>query len=184
MDNTFHNHFDETDVLQPIERSLQKVMKNKHLQPPKENECPHCASGGHVILTRNSVKYGREYGDWSWCYFCIDCRAYVGCHEFTHIPLGTLATQPVLDARKAAHAAFDPLWKIGRFKRAEAYAWLAKQLGIDREDCHISWFDVDMCNKVVAATKNYYKEPVEEPVVKKKSGLTLGDMFGAMFAKA
>lgn len=53
----------------------------------------------------------------------------------------------------AAHAAFDPIWKSGQKKRGSAYAWLCDRLGIDKKDCHIGMFDVDMCKRVVAACK-------------------------------
>lgn len=52
-------------------------------------------------------------------------------------------------ARMAAHAAFDPLWKSGEMSRSGAYRWLANQLRIRPDDCHIVYFDEDMCQKVV-----------------------------------
>jgi hypothetical protein len=34
--------------------------------------------------------------------------------------------------------------------RKEAYAWLAKALSIENAgDCHIGWFDIAMCERVV-----------------------------------
>lgn len=48
-----------------------------------------------------------------------------------------------------AHAAFDPLWKVEGHKRGQLYGWLAKQLGIPKEKCHIGMFDEDMCGRVV-----------------------------------
>lgn len=179
----YRNHFNHSDILVPFEHALKKVQQHKHLQPPKANECPHCADSGNVVLTRNDAKYGREYGDWSWCYFCTECKAYVGCHEFTHIPLGTLATQPTLDARKAAHAAFDPIWKERDISRRQAYSWLAIELGIDREDCHISWFDKETCEQVVKLARNY-DEIEAEKAQRAKTGVTLGSLFGQLFQKS
>ena len=49
----------------------------------------------------------------------------------------------------AAHSAFDPLWKLGRMERRAAYAWLAEQLGIRFQACHIGKFDVDRCKQVI-----------------------------------
>jgi hypothetical protein len=34
--------------------------------------------------------------------------------------------------------------------RTEAYAWLATQLGITKEACHMLNFDAAMCERVVA----------------------------------
>lgn len=48
-----------------------------------------------------------------------------------------------------AHAIFDPIWSQGRMKRRAAYAWLAAQLGIEVDKCHIAMFDADTCDRVV-----------------------------------
>ena len=68
-----------------------------------------------------------------------------------------LHLEPVLDVeikkhrKKAAHAAFDPLWKYGpyRGRRNEAYRWLSEKMGTPIEFTHIGMFDVDQCRKVV-----------------------------------
>ena len=55
--------------------------------------------------------------------------------------------------KKRANAAFDPIWKPGSdvwlMNRSHAYSWLAMKLGIDKSECHIGMFDVDMCKRVV-----------------------------------
>lgn len=160
------NHFNEDDVPAFDAKSLEKVVSHKHLPAP--TSCPHCAGGGEVVFTRNSIKYSREYGDWPWCYICLDCYAHVGVHYGTAIPLGTLANQKTADARKAAHQAFDPLWKEGSLSRTKAYALLAESLEIDRSDCHISWFDVATCNRVVE---------IAEKINGKPKAPRLGDLF-------
>lgn len=121
---------------------------------PAPTRCRHC--GAEVKLVSNAEIYGREYGEWPWAFLCQDqtCRAYVGLHPFTGIPLGTLATASIRNARKAAKALFNPLWQSGEMTRDEAYVWLAGQLGIANvEDCHIGWLDVPECKLVVAAVQ-------------------------------
>jgi hypothetical protein len=93
---------------------------------------------------------------------CAPCDAYVGCHSGTTNPLGRLANAELRQAKIAAHAAFDPLWKFHTFKdghqsmtRNAAYQWLADQLGIPRADCHIGMFDVDRCRLVIALCRFY-----------------------------
>lgn len=81
---------------------------------------------------------------------CIPCQAWVGVHGGTGRPLGGLANGPLRRARQRAHGAFDPIWKSGAMKRTKAYAWLAKQLGIDVERCHIAMFNETTCDRVVA----------------------------------
>lgn len=117
---------------------------------PVPCKCRHCAC--KVELVSNSVIYGREFGEWPWTYLCSGCRAYVGLHPFTAIPLGTLATRVIRDARKRAKASFNPLWQSGSMTRNGAYAWLAIALAIpDAEECHIGWFDVEQCESVINA---------------------------------
>lgn len=122
---------------------------------PAPEECPYCE--GKVELVSNAEIYGRAYGEWPWAYRCSTkvCGAYVGLHPFTAIPLGTLAHAELRKWRSAAKDAFNPKWDADEsdMTRSEAYAWLAKQLRIDLGDCHIGWFDVAMCERVIAACR-------------------------------
>ncbi|VUD67788.1 hypothetical protein UKMH10_5551 [Burkholderia pseudomallei] len=115
---------------------------------PAPTECRFC--GGAVRIARNSEIYGRDFGDWPWAYLCGGCRAYVGMHPQTAIPLGTLADNETRAARMRAKAAFNPLWQRDGMSRSEAYSWLAARLGIAVGETHIGWFDVAMCDRVVA----------------------------------
>jgi len=64
----------------------------------------------------------------------------------------TPADQETRDARRAAHAAFDPLWQGRRapMSRSEAYRWLAYVLGCNQEQAHIGHLDADMARRVAA----------------------------------
>lgn len=108
---------------------------------------------GNVIYPHRPDLYALKF--WQ----CEPCDAYVGCHKAGKgqgdgtKPLGRLANAELRRAKSDAHAAFDPLWKSRRMKRREAYAWLAAQLGISVNNCHIGMFDVDGCRAVVAAVQ-------------------------------
>lgn len=118
------------------------------LSEPKT--CPYCKSA--VKYTSHAEIYGgRVFSDWPFIYLCTNkvCGASVGVHSGTNHPLGTLADEATKAARKRAHAAFDPLWKSKKMKRGEAYKWLADKMDLERWRCHISWFDVGLCNQVV-----------------------------------
>ncbi len=114
---------------------------------PAPVECHYCQSP--VSIAKNSAIYGREYGEWPWVYVCESslCRAYIGMHPFTAIPLGTLANQELRNARKECKPAFNHIWQSGLMTRTEAYQWLAKQLSIPAGECHFGWFDVDLCQR-------------------------------------
>ena len=127
----------------PSRRAIKRVTNPL----PSPTECQYC--GGKVEVVKNSEIYGREYGEWPWAYLCRGCKAYVGMHPFTGIPLGTLADALTREARKQAKDAFNPLWQSGGMTRSEAYAWLAAQLGITAGACHVGWFDIATCERVV-----------------------------------
>lgn len=116
---------------------------------PVPDVCPHC--GGTVALVNNSVIYGGQaYGRWPWAYLCSGCNAYVGTHPETDLPLGTLATKPIREARKRAKEQFNSFWQ-GKMSRSKAYSRLAGAMGIPPEKCHFAWFDIAQCEAAVVA---------------------------------
>ena len=82
-------------------------------------------------------------------WLCDNCGAYVGCHAGTQKALGRLANAELRYWKRKVHNLFDPLWKSGTKKRSEAYKWLADQLAIPVEECHIGMFDVEKCKQAV-----------------------------------
>lgn len=138
-----------TNVKTPWNPSKKAIARVKD-RLPIPTACPHCQS--QVVLANNSRVYGgKSFGDWPWVFLCSNgqCGAHVGLHPYTDIPLGTLATEPMRQARNRAKQAFNPIWQDGSMTRSEAYAWLASQLCIPVGQCHIGWFDVDLCERVV-----------------------------------
>lgn len=51
--------------------------------------------------------------------------------------------------RIQAHNAFDPIWKSCEMTRSEAYTWLAKELGINPNQCHMQRMSISRCAKVI-----------------------------------
>lgn len=96
-------------------------------------------------------------------YRCDPCDAQVGVHKHNNKPLGTLANAELREARKNAHAHFDPLWayKMKRDSlstsqaRKSAYQWLASKMGIDVDKCHIGEFNIEQCNQVITHCSPY-----------------------------
>lgn len=124
-------------------------MRNTIKDPlPRPVSCSCCQSRD-VRLEYNSILYGAVVGDWPVVWYCGHCGASVGCHPGTDIPLGKMADRTTRQLRKKAHEVFDPIWRKGLLSRSQAYAWLADQLGIRVEECHISWFDAETCEKVI-----------------------------------
>jgi hypothetical protein len=111
-------------------------------------DCPYCGEpsklvGGDAVYPHRQDLYSKKF------YLCRPCDAYVGCHPNSETPLGRLANAELRRAKMATHRAFDPLWKEHGMRRSEAYQWLAEQLGIPAEECHVGMFDVARCNQAI-----------------------------------
>lgn len=118
-------------------------------------ECLECGAAarlvsGDVIYPRRPDLYGRHY-------WLCRCGAYCGCHGNTSKPLGYPCGPETRKARNRAHAAFDPLWQAKQRKegvsrkeaRGAGYRWLADQLGMRPEHCHIGMMTAEQANRVV-----------------------------------
>lgn len=131
--------------------------------------CPEC---GAPMRLRES-RFGPFFGCTTW----PKCDATHGAHP-DGTPLGTPADKATKRARIEAHAAFDPLWKdiaevypnlhgralkrLRGLARSRAYQWLAAQLGIPVERCHIGMFDAETCARVVAVCERARAAQVRE----------------------
>ena len=118
--------------------------------------CPYCKAAARLVngkviypATRRADLIAKSF------WLCAPCKAYVGCHPGTVTPLGRLADADLRQAKMAAHDAFDPLWRSGRMRRGEAYAWLAAALGIPVPECHVGMFDLARCADVVRVCRAY-----------------------------
>lgn len=124
-------------------------------------KCPYC--GVPAKLVDSEIVYrGRSYGMIWLCQKHPECDAYVGVHKGTIKPLGRLANAELRKAKKAAHDAFDRLWRFKvergaepREARAAGYRWLSEKLGIEQRFCHIGMMDVRECERVVKLCKPY-----------------------------
>lgn len=114
--------------------------------------CPYCNNPTSLVSAGVIYPHRPDLAA-SVFYNCAPCKAYVGCHKGTNKPLGRLANRELRTAKLKAHLAFDPIWKDNQLTRKEAYKWLATQLNITNEQCHIGMFDVEQCNQVLEACK-------------------------------
>ena len=110
--------------------------------------CPYCGNGAK--LAKGDVVYGGRADLASlWFWRCVPCSAWVGTHRGTKEPLGRLANGELRTAKRRAHWAFDSLWQKGSMSRGQAYKWLAEELGLDVEECHIGEFNLARCHQVI-----------------------------------
>lgn len=95
--------------------------------------CTGCGKDVEARLTSGEERYPHRPDLYTLPFWrCDTCGNYVGCHYKTGTPtkpLGCIATPEILTARKKIHALLDPLWKSGRIKRGQAYAYVTKRIG-------------------------------------------------------
>lgn len=112
--------------------------------------CPYCGENAVLVDSKQVYLSGKDYGK---LWICWPCKAWVGTHRNSpqHKPKGRLANVELRMFKIKAHAAFDPRWRYRKAHgtRNEAYKWLAEQLGIPVKECHIGWFDVADCKRVI-----------------------------------
>lgn len=114
-------------------------------------KCLYCGadavlvSGCEIYPHRNDLSHLKFWE-------CRPCDAYVGCHgKSDGILLGTLAKPKLRALRHKVHAIFDSFWRGEHktMKRTEAYKWLAAELSIPADKCHIAMFNQEMCHKAI-----------------------------------
>ncbi len=127
--------------------------------------CDYC--GGIAELVTGRAVYPLRSDLWNKMFYrCAPCDAWVGCHPGTVRPLGRLANAELRRWKGLAHAIFDPLWRRKMQKekcrkadaRGKAYQWLAAQMEIEPELCHIGMFDVEKCRQVVRICEPYSRK--------------------------
>ena len=130
----------------------ERVIREDNIKGPGP-ECDYCGKSAKLVKSSEVYGPGRDYG---WMWLCRPCQAWVGCHPGTKNALGRVADAELRQAKMAAHAAFDPLWRDhpdppwGRpGHRKSAYTWLADQLNLSPRHCHIGMMNAGTCRRVV-----------------------------------
>lgn len=118
---------------------------------PLISRCYYC---GRSI--RPSTHRGRPVWE------CASCLARVGANP-DGTPKGTPADPIDRTLRQKAHEVFDCLWRAKMVKeqitqreaRSAGYNWLAGQLNIEPELCHIAMMHGDTLRRVIAVCRPY-----------------------------
>lgn len=118
----------------------------------KNVRCPYC--GNDAEWVDNAVIYGKRYGKSYMMWLCRKCWAYVGCHENTKQPLGTLANADLRKKRMEVHDFIDELWMSGRYSRRYVYQQLSDAFG---ESIHIGESDEKRCDEIIRTAELIFK---------------------------
>ena len=111
--------------------------------------CPYY--GSPAILKDASYVYG-HHSSGGKVYVCSHypaCDSYVGVHQGTSLPKGSLANRTLRKKRIQAHQIFDQLWRKGIFSREEAYRWIGDKFCLQTRQAHIGNFSDYMCDQLI-----------------------------------
>ena len=114
-------------------------------------KCPYCNKEAQWVT--NEKIYGKRYGKSYMCYLCETCNAYVGCHNNTKIPLGTMANKELRNWRIKSHSVIDPLWRGKKVNRQEVYDKLKSVFG---KEIHIGKADIELCKNIIKLFLVYF----------------------------
>ena len=105
--------------------------------------CPYCDKP--AMWVDNNQIYGRNYGKSYKVWLCKSCNAYVGCHNNTKRPLGTMANEELRKMRIQAHVYIDDYWQKGLHTRKKVYQLLKEHFG---KEIHIGSADIKLCQEI------------------------------------
>jgi zinc-finger-containing domain len=108
-------------------------------------KCNYC--NNDAIWCENKAIYGKNYGKSYMIYLCRPCDAYVGCHQNTKQPLGTMANKELREARQLVHNHIDKYWKKEGWDRKDVYSAMSFALG---KTYHTGEADLSTCKKILS----------------------------------
>ena len=123
----------------------------------KSVKCPYC--GANAVIRPASVVHGDSARE-EFLYVCTRypaCDSYVGVHQKTLKPKGTLANGDLRHKRILAHKAFNRFWESGLMEKWQAYKWLQAKFGLNENQAHIGKFSDFMCDELIAACEQVMK---------------------------
>lgn len=108
-------------------------------------DCHYCRQPAQLVGGDQIYPHRPDLADLKF-WRCVPCGAWVGVHKGTENPLGILAKAELRKLKSRVHAIFDPQWRSNpMMSRSKAYRWLAKKLGIPKEECHVGMFNEARC---------------------------------------
>lgn len=113
--------------------------------------CPYCHA--QAVLRPSAAVYQDKAQPGRHLYVCArypKCDSYVGAHEGTLLPMGTLANGDLRNKRIQAHRAFNRLWESGAMKKWQAYKWMQAKFGLNSGQAHIAMFSEFLCDQLIA----------------------------------
>ncbi len=109
----------------------------------------HCNICGFPLEYGKMESFGLKPYKSGYCYYCSNCGSYIVTHENNKKKaIGVIADSETKALRAKCHEKMDALWTNSRGRRY-CYRKLAKELGIDYEDCHFGHMDKETLLKAL-----------------------------------
>mgnify|MGYP001622946667 FL=1 len=127
----------------------------------RKKEQVYCHCGAKATLRPCSYVYGAKAKTNGYLYVCDrypECDSYVGAHQKTLKPMGSLANGDLRYERILAHKAFDWIWQSGLMSRRDAYLWLEVKLGVGHNQAHIAMLSEFMCDRLITICSQMQKQ--------------------------
>lgn len=129
--------------MQPQNKKIIEIMK-----------CNYC--NNDCLWVENKYIYGKNYGKSFMIWLCEKCDAYVGCHNNTKKPLGTLANKELRLLRKRAKNIFinklmGGNWSCDRKTKTKAYKILNNHF---KKEFHFGSSSISECKNVIKLMKD------------------------------
>ncbi len=137
----------------PLPYVSRNALKRLEGVAPMSDTCRYCSSP--VVLTSNATLYRRSYGKWPYIYLCTCCKAYVGLHPGTDLPLGTLANAHLREKRQKSKLVFNELMWLTQASRTKMYLFLAWEMNLHPSQCHFASFEATDCDRAERICAHY-----------------------------
>ena len=126
-------------------------------------KCQYC--GKNAEWVENKEIYGRNYGKSYMIWLCRDCDAYVGCHNNTQEPFGTLANKELREFRKQAKSLWiekmlNGNWQDNKLKII-GYDWLGK---LFNKEFHFGSSTIEECKIVISNLATTPYQECDHPI--------------------
>jgi len=115
-------------------------------------ECPECSRPMPLIRRRRGYFYR--------CERFPTCSGRHSAHDDGR-PHGVPAGSETKHLRTVAHAALDELVRARRWRLADAYRWLAREMRLSYKECHIGRFDLATCNRAIEICNQEASRPLD-----------------------
>lgn len=120
---------------------------------PMPSECNNC--GGKRVIYGRMTEFGIKAYQSGYCYYCLDCGAYVGTHmNRPKEALGILSDSKTRKLRVTCHKEIDKHWYSSAGKN-RAYYRLSQEMGMKSENCHFGYMDYEQLVEALHIMKKW-----------------------------